>query len=157
MRFGLICADVDTVSIPDHTHLPLLLLTTPTSPLLLLTTPTLPIVADHTHLPPIIADHTHLPLLLQVWYHKCPNRGKGCRNTSLLENGGCAICIGVGTGGARGGPAPPIYKSGGAWPPQCWSYQRYFNCENGFYYPHSSHFATIFGGSSTNFNFKNFY
>ena len=27
----------------------------------------------------------------QVWYHTCPSRGKSCRNTSLVENGGCAI------------------------------------------------------------------
>ena len=29
----------------------------------------------------------------------------------------CSGDIGVGTGGARGGPAPPIYKSGGPGPP----------------------------------------
>ena len=28
----------------------------------------------------------------KVWYHSnCPNRGKGCYNTTLLEQGGCAI------------------------------------------------------------------
>ncbi len=27
----------------------------------------------------------------QVWYHVCPNRGKGCYNTKLKENGGCTI------------------------------------------------------------------
>lgn len=27
----------------------------------------------------------------QVWYHTCPGRGKGCWNTRLVENGGCAI------------------------------------------------------------------
>ena len=74
-----------------------------------------------------------------------------------INAAGIIYSIGVGTRGARGGPAPPIYKSGGARPPQCWSYQRYFNCENGFFGPHSSHFCNNFLGSSTNFNFKNFY
>ena len=48
--------------------------------------------------------------------------------------------------GGQGGPGPTnIYKSGGARPPpQCWSYQRYFNCENGFFDPHSSHFCNNF-------------
>lgn len=27
----------------------------------------------------------------KVWYHVCPNRGKGCYNTKLKENGGCTI------------------------------------------------------------------
>uniref|UniRef100_A0A671KVR8 ATP-dependent RNA helicase n=1 Tax=Sinocyclocheilus anshuiensis TaxID=1608454 RepID=A0A671KVR8_9TELE len=27
----------------------------------------------------------------KVWYHVCPNRGKGCYNTRLKENGGCTI------------------------------------------------------------------
>eukprot|EP00923_Selenidium_pygospionis_P039667 GHVN01068889.1.p1 GENE.GHVN01068889.1~~GHVN01068889.1.p1 ORF type:complete len:780 (+),score=115.74 GHVN01068889.1:303-2342(+) len=27
----------------------------------------------------------------QVWYHKCANRGKGCTNTRLVEQGGCTI------------------------------------------------------------------
>ncbi|XP_064401585.1 ATP-dependent RNA helicase DDX1-like isoform X2 [Halichondria panicea] len=27
----------------------------------------------------------------KVWYHKCANKGRGCYNTSLLEDGGCAI------------------------------------------------------------------
>ena len=28
----------------------------------------------------------------KVWYHSnCPNRGKGCYNTQLVEKGGCAI------------------------------------------------------------------
>ena len=28
----------------------------------------------------------------KVWYHSnCPNRGKGCWNTALTDNGGCAI------------------------------------------------------------------
>ncbi|KRY09978.1 ATP-dependent RNA helicase DDX1 [Trichinella patagoniensis] len=27
----------------------------------------------------------------KVWYHTCPSRGKSCRNTNLVENGGCAI------------------------------------------------------------------
>ena len=64
--------------------------------------------------------------------------------------------IGVGTRGARGAPAPPIYKSGGGGPPQCWSYRRCFNCENVFlstFQPFLQHFL----GSNTNFNFKNFY
>ncbi|MEQ2167558.1 hypothetical protein GOODEAATRI_005290 [Goodea atripinnis] len=26
-----------------------------------------------------------------VWYHVCPNRGKGCYNTRLKEDGGCTI------------------------------------------------------------------
>ena len=66
--------------------------------------------------------------------------------------------IGVGTGGARGGPAPPIYKSGGSRPPppQCWSYQRYFNCENGLFYPHSSHFCNNFGGLKHKFQLQKF-
>ena len=42
----------------------------------------------------------------------------------------------------------------GARPPQCWSYRRYFNCENGFFI-HIP--ANYFLGSNTNFNFKNFY
>lgn len=28
---------------------------------------------------------------LQVWYHVCPNRGRGCYNTRLKEDGGCTI------------------------------------------------------------------
>lgn len=28
---------------------------------------------------------------LQVWYHTCPNRGKGCSDTRLRDQGGCAI------------------------------------------------------------------
>ncbi|KAL0967124.1 hypothetical protein UPYG_G00248070 [Umbra pygmaea] len=27
----------------------------------------------------------------KVWYHSCPNRGKGCYNTRLKEDGGCTI------------------------------------------------------------------
>lgn len=27
----------------------------------------------------------------KVWYHSCPNRGKGCFNTRLKDHGGCAI------------------------------------------------------------------
>lgn len=28
----------------------------------------------------------------KVWYHKnCQNRGRGCANTKLVENGGCCI------------------------------------------------------------------
>lgn len=27
----------------------------------------------------------------QVWYHVCPNRGRGCYNTRLKEDGGCTI------------------------------------------------------------------
>ncbi|KAM7445988.1 ATP-dependent RNA helicase ddx1 [Porites harrisoni] len=27
----------------------------------------------------------------KVWYHSCPNRGKGCNNTRLKDQGGCAI------------------------------------------------------------------
>eukprot|EP01071_Lankesteria_metandrocarpae_P004207 Lankesteria_metandrocarpae@DN3428_c2_g1_i3.p1 len=27
----------------------------------------------------------------KVWYHKCANRGKGCTNVELVENGGCTI------------------------------------------------------------------
>ncbi|MEQ2215569.1 ATP-dependent RNA helicase ddx1, partial [Xenoophorus captivus] len=27
----------------------------------------------------------------KVWYHVCPNRGKGCYNTRLKEDGGCTI------------------------------------------------------------------
>uniref|UniRef100_A0A672P3X8 ATP-dependent RNA helicase n=1 Tax=Sinocyclocheilus grahami TaxID=75366 RepID=A0A672P3X8_SINGR len=27
----------------------------------------------------------------KLWYHVCPNRGKGCYNTRLKENGGCTI------------------------------------------------------------------
>jgi len=27
----------------------------------------------------------------KVWYHKCPNRGRGCTNTKLVEEGGCTI------------------------------------------------------------------
>uniref|UniRef100_A0A0G4F4K4 DEAD box protein 1 n=1 Tax=Chromera velia CCMP2878 TaxID=1169474 RepID=A0A0G4F4K4_9ALVE len=27
----------------------------------------------------------------KVWYHKCPNRGRGCENTRLVEQGGCTI------------------------------------------------------------------
>ena len=27
----------------------------------------------------------------KVWYHRCKNRGIGCRNTSLVEKGGCCI------------------------------------------------------------------
>lgn len=27
----------------------------------------------------------------KVWYHKCPNRGRGCNNTRLVEQGGCTI------------------------------------------------------------------
>lgn len=30
-------------------------------------------------------------LCAQVWYHVCPNRGRGCYNTQLKENGGCTI------------------------------------------------------------------
>ena len=60
-----------------------------------------------------------------------------------------SLGIGVGTGGARGAPPPP--------PPQCWSYRRYFNCENVFFSHIPAIFATIFFGSSTNFSFKNFY
>lgn len=28
---------------------------------------------------------------LQVWYHVCSSRGKGCYNTRLKEDGGCTI------------------------------------------------------------------
>lgn len=28
---------------------------------------------------------------VQVWYHVCPNRGRGCYNTRLKEDGGCTI------------------------------------------------------------------
>lgn len=27
----------------------------------------------------------------KVWYHTCPNRGKGCNNTQLRDKGGCSI------------------------------------------------------------------
>ncbi|CBZ49763.1 putative ATP-dependent RNA helicase DDX family protein [Neospora caninum Liverpool] len=27
----------------------------------------------------------------QVWFHRCANRGQGCRNTRLLKEGGCTI------------------------------------------------------------------
>ena len=27
----------------------------------------------------------------KVWYHRCRNRGAGCKNTSLVEKGGCCI------------------------------------------------------------------
>jgi len=27
----------------------------------------------------------------KVWYHMCGNRGQGCNNRSLVENGGCTI------------------------------------------------------------------
>lgn len=27
----------------------------------------------------------------KVWYHTCPNRGKGCSDTRLRDHGGCAI------------------------------------------------------------------
>jgi hypothetical protein len=27
----------------------------------------------------------------KVWYHKCANRGKGCSNTKLADQGGCTI------------------------------------------------------------------
>ncbi|XP_071488880.1 ATP-dependent RNA helicase DDX1-like [Diadema antillarum] len=27
----------------------------------------------------------------KVWYHTCPNRGRGCYNTTLKEHGGCCI------------------------------------------------------------------
>ena len=42
----------------------------------------------HTHASNTL-NNTHT--LTQVWYHKCPNRGRGCYNTQLLEDGGCAI------------------------------------------------------------------
>ncbi|XP_071057993.1 ATP-dependent RNA helicase DDX1-like isoform X2 [Pseudochaenichthys georgianus] len=29
--------------------------------------------------------------LRKVWYHVCTNRGRGCYNTQLKENGGCTI------------------------------------------------------------------
>ena len=54
-------------------------------------------------------------------------------------------CIGVGTGGARG-----------ARPPQCWSYQRYFNCENRLFYPYSSHFCNNFWGLKHKFQIQKF-
>lgn len=28
---------------------------------------------------------------MQVWYHVCANRGRGCYNTRLKEDGGCTI------------------------------------------------------------------
>lgn len=28
---------------------------------------------------------------MQVWYHVCPNRGRGCYNTRLKDDGGCTI------------------------------------------------------------------
>lgn len=28
---------------------------------------------------------------LQVWYHVCANRGRGCYNTRLKEDSGCTI------------------------------------------------------------------
>jgi len=27
----------------------------------------------------------------KVWYHKCESRGRNCKNTKLLGNGGCTI------------------------------------------------------------------
>lgn len=42
-------------------------------------------------------DLTHLKkkktlvLHKQVWYHVCANRGRGCYNTRLKEEGGCTI------------------------------------------------------------------
>lgn len=27
----------------------------------------------------------------KVWYHKCPSKGKGCKNTRLTSQGGCCI------------------------------------------------------------------
>lgn len=30
-------------------------------------------------------------LPVQVWYHVCPSRGRGCYNTQLKEDGGCTI------------------------------------------------------------------
>ena len=71
---------------------------------------------------------------------------------------GAVIILGVGTRGARGARPPNIklYKSGAppAPPPQCWSYQRYFNCENGFFLIHiPAKFCNICLGSST----KNLY
>ena len=27
----------------------------------------------------------------KVWYHRCKNKGAGCKNTSLVEKGGCCI------------------------------------------------------------------
>ncbi|PHJ22345.1 atp-dependent rna helicase ddx1 [Cystoisospora suis] len=31
------------------------------------------------------------PTQEQVWYHRCPNRGRGCHNTKLTTEGGCTI------------------------------------------------------------------
>jgi len=27
----------------------------------------------------------------KVWYHSCPSKGKGCKNTRLKAQGGCCI------------------------------------------------------------------
>ena len=29
--------------------------------------------------------------MMKVWYHVCANRGRGCYNTRLKEEGGCTI------------------------------------------------------------------
>ena len=66
--------------------------------------------------------------------------------------------IGVGTGGARGGPRPPQYiNQGGPGPPQCWSHQRYLTVKLDFFIHIPAIFCNNSLGSSTNFNFKNFY
>lgn len=50
---------------------------------------TLPTCSVLTH--PLLYTHTHAHTHTKVWYHTCPSRGKSCRNTQLVENGGCAI------------------------------------------------------------------
>lgn len=38
-----------------------------------------------------VCDFKYTFLPVQVWYHVCPNRGRGCYNTRLKEDGGCTI------------------------------------------------------------------
>ena len=56
------------------------------------------------------------------------------------------LCIGVGTGGARGGPAPPP-------PPNVGAIKGILTVKLDFY----RYFCNNFLRSSTNFNLKNFY
>ena len=38
-----------------------------------------------------IVAHTGYPE--RVWYHKCKDRGKGCKNRKLVEKGGCTMWL----------------------------------------------------------------
>ncbi|PFH31733.1 putative ATP-dependent RNA helicase DDX1 [Besnoitia besnoiti] len=86
VRF-LICTDVAARGIDIH-ELPFLIMTTlPDDPDLFFHRVGRVGRADRMGLAVCLASTAQE----QVWYHRCPNRGRGCHNTRLITEGGCTI------------------------------------------------------------------